>query len=162
MTFDPEMFKAVLRKFASGVTIITSTDEEGRLHGATASAFSSLSLNPPLILVCLDLASNTKAMIDRTNYFCVNILKDMQRPHSDMFARKSMSEEDIAKVSHSMSEHGLPILDDALAFIECKLHARYPGGDHEIYVGDVLNGGVRQGRPLLYFEAKYRRLGAEM
>ncbi|MCS7003541.1 MAG: flavin reductase family protein [Dehalococcoidia bacterium] len=161
MAISQDVFKAVLSRFASGVTIISAYDN-GRLAGATASAFCSLSLNPPLVLVCLDLKSNTKAIIDRTRVFGVNILQDTQRAASDLFARKVMTEEQLAKIGHTASPHGMPILDDALAFLECRVYAVYPGGDHEIYVGEVLDGGIRQGRPLLYYQGKYRRMGAEM
>jgi flavin reductase (DIM6/NTAB) family NADH-FMN oxidoreductase RutF len=161
MPISNDEFKRVLARFVSGVTVITAFDQ-GRLHGATASAFCSLSLDPPLILVCLDLKSNTKALIDRTNVFGVNILTDIQRGHSDMFARKTVPEDELARISHRHSKHGMPILDDALAYLECGVWARYPGGDHEIYVGEVLDGAVRPGRPLTYYEGRYRRLGGEM
>ncbi|MFN8533104.1 MAG: flavin reductase family protein [Dehalococcoidia bacterium] len=161
MAIDPTQFRQVLARFASGVTVITAFDE-GRLHGATASAFCSLSLDPALVLVCLDLKSNTKNLIDRSGLFGVNILADVQRWHSDLFAKKSVSDADLARVTHRHSEHGMPILDDTIAYLECRVERKYPGGDHEIYIGEVLDGGLRAGRPLIYFEGKYRRLGGEM
>jgi flavin reductase (DIM6/NTAB) family NADH-FMN oxidoreductase RutF len=161
MAIDAARFRQVLARFASGVTVITAFDE-GKLHGATASAFCSLSLNPPLVLVCLDLKSNTKALIDRSGVFGVNILADVQRWHSDLFARKTVSDAELARVSHRHSPHGMPILDDTIAYLECRVQAKYPGGDHEIYVGEVLDGGTHPGRPLIYYEGKYRRLGGEI
>jgi flavin reductase (DIM6/NTAB) family NADH-FMN oxidoreductase RutF len=161
MAIEGDVFKRVLARFASGVTVITAFDD-GALHGATASAFCSLSLNPPLILVCLDMRSNTRVLIDQAGVFGVNILADAQRWHSDLFAKKQITDADLARVSHRHSPHGMPILDDVIAYLECKVHAKYPGGDHEIYVGEVLDGGLKTGRPLMYFEGKYRRMGGEM
>ncbi|GIW10488.1 MAG: flavin oxidoreductase [Dehalococcoidia bacterium] len=161
MTIDPDQFKRVLARFASGVTVVTAY-EGNRIHGATASAFCSLSLRPPLVLVCLDLKSNTKALIDQRGVFGVNILADIQRWHSDLFARKTISEEELERVRYLHSPHGMPILENTLAYLACRVYAKYPGGDHEIYVGEVLEGGVRPGRPLVYYEGKYRRLGGEI
>ncbi len=161
MTIEPQQFRSVLARFASGVTVITAFDGT-TLHGATASAFCSLSLTPPLILVCLDKASNTRTLIDGCGVFGVNILADVQRWHSDLFAKKTVTEVELARVTHRQSQHGMPILDDCVAYLECRVQAKYPGGDHEIYVGEVLDGGLRPGRPLIYYEGKYRRLGGEM
>lgn len=161
MSFDPDKFRQTLRRFGSGVTVI-SAGHEGRLHGATASAFISLSVNPALILISLDLKSNTRTIINQVGYFGVNILSDVQRPVSDLFARKTMDESELAKIKHRHTENDVPILEDSLAWLECKVHAVYPGGDHEIYVGEVLSTDVRNARPLWYYDGKYRRMGGEM
>lgn len=161
MAFDPDTFRQTLRRFGSGVTVV-SAGHLGQVHGATASAFCSLSATPALILVCLDLKSNTRAIIDQVGYFGVNILSDVQRPVSDLFARKNVTPDDIAKIKHHHTENDVPILDDSIAWLECKVHAKYPGGDHEIYVGQVLSTDVRAARPLWYYDGKYRRMGGEM
>jgi len=162
MAFDPDAFRQVLRRFGSGVTVITA-GEDGQTFGATASAFCSLSINPAFILVCLDLKSNTKAVIDRTQLFGVNILSDRQRPVSDLFARKTMAPEDIAAVPKTLTEGGVPHFTDCLAFLECKVQRSYPGGDHDIYVGEILSAAYdAKRRPLLYYDGQYRRLGGQM
>ena len=159
MSIDHMLFRQVVGSFASGVTIIT-TGREGNFHGMTASSFASLSLNPTLVLVCVDRGATTMSMMDDSGYFNVNILASHQESLSRAFAsRGSPESHGLNGVDHRIGTTGLPLLNGALAFCECRTVQKYDGGDHCIYVGEVENAGVSdQDEPLLYYRGKYRGL----
>lgn len=156
MPIDEARFRQTLGYFASGVTVVT-TEQGGRLYGVTVSSFSSLSLRPPLILVCLDQRSSSHASISQAGGFVVNILERHQEHLSRRFAAPDV-EDKFAGVAWHTGMLGLPILDGALAVIECRLHATLPGGDHTIFVGEVADMAVSEGSPLLYFRRGYHEL----
>jgi flavin reductase (DIM6/NTAB) family NADH-FMN oxidoreductase RutF len=153
---DDARFRQVMGLFASGVTVVTSA-YEGRLSGLTVSSFTSLSLTPMLVLVCIDLRAASHAAISASERFAVNILAEDQEYLSRRFA--SAEAEKFTAGTFSMSEHGLPLLNGTLAQIECRMHAALPGGDHTIFVGEVLAVSCREGRPLLYYRSGYHQLG---
>lgn len=140
----------------SAVTIITATGEEGPA-GATANAVTSLSLDPPLMLACLDRGSRTLEIIRAGGAFGVNVLSSAQEELARGFASKAPHTEKFREVAYSERE-GVPILDGAVAWVACRLRELHPGGDHEIAVGDVLAVGGNGGQPLIFFGGAYRPL----
>ncbi|MEX2181253.1 MAG: flavin reductase family protein [Gemmatimonadaceae bacterium] len=155
MSVDPSLFRAALGRFASGVTVVTARDDDGRDVGMTVSAFSALSLAPPLILLCVDHGASVAPVLDRTMHFAVNILAADQEPISRRFAEREVDRFD--GVPFTRGRQGIPLLDGALAHIECRTEARHPGGDHTILVGEVVATTVRDGEPLIYHRGGYGR-----
>jgi flavin reductase (DIM6/NTAB) family NADH-FMN oxidoreductase RutF len=156
MPIDPSTFRATLGRFASGITVITARDTDGRDVGMTVSAFSSLSLDPPLVLVCIDNTASVAPVLEHCDLFAVNVLSDEQEPLSRRFAEKELDR--FEGVAYHRGQHGVALLDGALAQMECRVHARYPGGDHTILVGAVEATAVHEGHPLLYYRGGYGRL----
>jgi flavin reductase (DIM6/NTAB) family NADH-FMN oxidoreductase RutF len=150
----PEFF-AIMSSFASGVTVVT-TAHAGRPVGLTVSAFASLSVEPMLVLISIDKRVSTHETLQASGLFAVNILAEHQADLSTRFAAKV--EDKFAGLTYRLGAHGQPLLEDTLAFIECRTVALLPGGDHTIFVGEVLDGGTREGRPLLYFRRAYHSL----
>ena len=152
---SPADFRHVLSHFASGVTVVTTTDSDTRPAGLTASAFTSVSLDPPLILVCVDHKSQTYPALLERGRFAVNILTADQSDLSKRFASTRLDK--FTDVRFHASESGLPLLDDALAFLECSTVNTHVEGDHTIFVGLVERAGTGSGDPLLYFRGRYDR-----
>jgi flavin reductase (DIM6/NTAB) family NADH-FMN oxidoreductase RutF len=153
----PDDFRRVLGHFASGVTIVTTCDADGRPSGLTASAFTSVSLDPPLILVCVSHKSQSyPAMLERGR-FAVNFLRREQEEVSRRFATSRLDK--FEGVPYRMSELGLPVLAEALAHVECVTVNRHVEGDHTVFIGRVEGGGTAEGEPLLYFRGNYTHLG---
>ncbi len=146
--------------FASGVTVVT-TALENRLHGVTVSAFTSVSLDPPLVLIVLANETATRDMIVESSIFAVNVLSDEQEFLSERFAaRAPIVNETFDGVSFHVGVTGAPILEKSLAWYDCRVEATHAGGDHTIFIGRAKAAGIEQGRqPLIYFANRYRRLG---
>jgi flavin reductase (DIM6/NTAB) family NADH-FMN oxidoreductase RutF len=161
MPFDPILFRQVLGRFATGVTVITVCKGEVK-RGMTANAFTSVSLNPPLILVSIDKKADTHSLLMESEAFCVNILPEHRRAWSDWWSGKAPKEQDqFANMPHSTRATGSPVLDDCLGYIDCKVWARYEGGDHTLFVGEVQEAAVNDDpnlKPLLFFASKYRKI----
>ena len=156
MTIDNDLFRSVLGRFASGITVITTTDALGRDHGMTASAFSSLSLDPPLVLVCIANDATMAPVMSAASSFAVNVLSDSQEAVSRRFA--GLIDDRFVGIGHTRGKLGDAIVDDVLAWMECRIVARYPSGDHVIVVGEVESAGARDARPLLYYRGGYAQL----
>lgn len=153
---DRDLFRAVLGRFVSGITVITARGADGAPHGMTVSAFSSLSLDPPLVLVCIGQEATMAPLLAEATAFGVNILGDDQEALSRRFAGKL--EDRFAGIGHTDGQLGAPILDHVLAWMQCRIVARHPAGDHVILVGQVEQADVREGNPLLYFRGGYASL----
>jgi len=151
-----EEFRRVLGHFATGVTIVTTRDADGRPTGLTVSAFCSVSLDPPQILVCVDHKSQSYPALRDGGHFAVNFLGDGHEDISRRFATTRLDKFD--GVAHRLSGHGVPLLDGALAQLECRVVSRHVEGDHTILVGLVEDARNGAGEPLLYYRGKYRRL----
>ena len=152
-----EAFKQVMGSFASGVTVVTTVDEHGHLWGLTVSAFSSLSLDPPLCLVCVDKRAGSHGALVTSRKLAINILADSQEELSIHFA--SRSDDKLASVPHRAGPAtGCPLLVGALATIEGELVDVLSAGDHDIFVAAVLVTTVHPGRPLVYFRGGYADL----
>lgn len=154
---DREQFFALMGSFASGVTVITSRGTDGVMRGLTASAFCSVSLEPRLCLVSVDLRSESVSAIRESGGFVVNILASNQEEISRRFASKMPDKYE--GISYRLGPvTGAPILDGVLAWIECTVYEVFPGGDHAIFIGEIQDGTANEGTPLLYFRTRYRQL----
>ena len=184
MAIEKEFFRQVMGRFATGVTVVT-TRSQGEIGGLTVNAFCSVSLNPPLVLVCIDNQSNTLPLFRASKIFAVNMLTDKQEDLSRGFATNSKERyEHFYHASYHVAATGAPIIDDVLAFVDARIVAEYPGGDHTIFLGQVEAMGT-EGRvtfvndagkeqstlldydgitpaislhPLTYYEGQYRHL----
>jgi flavin reductase (DIM6/NTAB) family NADH-FMN oxidoreductase RutF len=157
MTIDPDSFRSVLGRFPSGITIVTTVDGDGRDVGMTVSAFSSVSLRPPLIQVCIDKAASMYNALLRTDRFGVNILAAEQEALSRRFAAIDSSHR-FEGVGYERAENGVVLLDDALGHLECTVSARHDAGDHTLFVGEVERASAGDGRPMLYYRGGYAQL----
>lgn len=153
MSVSEDDFKNALSRFASGVTVVSTKDAAGKLHGITVSAFCSVSLAPPMVLICIEKTTVSHYAFEESSVFVVNILRDSQADASEKFATPFADK--FEDVEHYLSSEGVPILKDALASLECRLTFSYHGGDHSIFVGQVENVTVRDGDPLVYFQGEY-------
>ena len=157
MAVDDAEFKAAMSHFASGVTIVT-TESEGRAYGMTVASFASLSLHPPLVLVCVEKAVKTHDAIAAAGKFGVSILAANQAEISTRFA--SRSDDKFAGIPVDRGALGVPLIRGALTTLECKVREQLPGGDHSIFVGEVVDARTAGGTPLLYFRSGYREMRA--
>ncbi|MBA2333995.1 MAG: flavin reductase family protein [Blastocatellia bacterium] len=154
MAIDNDEFRAALSRFASGITVVTTKDAEGRLHGITVSAFCSVSLDPPLILICVEKTTGSHYAIEQSGIFVVNVLNASQSELSERFA--STLPDKFDDIDFVRGINGIPVLADSLANLECRLKNTCDGGDHTIFVGEVERAMIRDGDPLVYFHGDYR------
>lgn len=157
MPVTQDEFRAALSRFASGVSVVTTKDARGILHGITVSAFCSVSLEPPLVLICIEKITGSHYAFEESNTFVVNILHEGQGNLSEHFASQFPDKFD--DIEYRLNAEGVPVLDDALVNLECRLQLAHPGGDHSIFVGEVEKVTVRDGMPLIHFQSEYRELG---
>jgi flavin reductase (DIM6/NTAB) family NADH-FMN oxidoreductase RutF len=163
MSTTQEEFRLAMGCFTTGVTIIT-VDDDGKVEGMTANAFASVSLDPILVLVCVSHKARTHAHIHARKRFGVNVLSEHQRKISEHYA---LAERDPALAEHEAgarfdrTRHGTPVLGGALAYLECRLQTTYEAGDHTIFIAEVEDVVVNEGRPLLYFKSAYHDIGPE-
>ncbi|WP_075618228.1 flavin reductase family protein [Paenisporosarcina indica] len=150
---DDRLFRNVMGSFATGVTVIT-TEIDGDIHGMTANAFMSISLNPKLIAISIGERARMLQYIKSAKQFAVNILSSNQINESKQFSGQLNLEHEVAFESYK----GLPILQNSLAVVTCKLHSEYEAGDHTIFIGQVTGVKLEQHNPLLYSQGKYREL----
>jgi flavin reductase (DIM6/NTAB) family NADH-FMN oxidoreductase RutF len=155
MSLDQDAFRAVLGRFASGVTIVTVLGANGRDYGMTVSAFSSVSLEPPLVMVCIGEEASLKPMIAEATHYGVSILASDQEPLSRRFAAHG---ERFDGIGFTRGENGMALIDGALAFMECRIVARHRAGDHTVVIGEVEAASVEDARPLLYYRGGYAQL----
>lgn len=156
---DADTFRAVLGRFASGVTIVTVRDAEGKDHGMTVSAFCSLSLDPPLVLFCVDHAASMHDLLLEHPRFGISVLSSSQEAFSRRFAdQESERSERFYGIAYRRGESEVVLLDDALAHLECRVLRHHDSGDHTIFVAEVERGRALDGRPLLYFRGGYAQL----
>jgi flavin reductase (DIM6/NTAB) family NADH-FMN oxidoreductase RutF len=156
-------FRKAMGSFATGVTVIT-VDHEGEVHGMTANAFASVSLDPLLVLVCVDHRARTHAHLHSRKRFGVNVLAERQQGISEYYADPGPTHryaEREAGAGFDRTQHGTPVLHGALAYLECRLHTAQDAGDHTIFIAEVEDVVVREGDPLLYFRGEYRKIGTE-
>jgi flavin reductase (DIM6/NTAB) family NADH-FMN oxidoreductase RutF len=153
MAVTEEQFRHALSRFSSGVTIVTTRNPAGHAYGITVSAFCSVSLVPPMVLVCIEKVTASHGAIEEAGAFVVNVLSETQRSLSDQFAQPAADK--FSNVEVENNDSGVPVLGDALANIECRLEHSYDGGDHTIFVGFVERVTVRDGEPLIYSQGDY-------
>ena len=160
--FDPRYFRTVCGEFATGVTVVTS-GKAPAFHGMTANAFTSLSLDPPLILICVDKNTHMLKTLRETPAFTVNILATDQQNLSNYFAKSDRNygpaEFTDINLEYELGETGAPRIAGAIGYMDCTVHDIAPGGDHEIYIGEVKACWYRSGAaPLIFFEGSYREI----
>ena len=162
MTVEPRAFRDTLGRMPTGVTVITTTARDGEMHGVTIGSFSSLSLEPPLVLFCLDKDANCRQAFLDSTHFAVNVLAEDQSSLSSIFATKN-APRPWHDLDYSLGEaSGAPLMAGAVAQIECATEAIHDGGDHDILIGrakTLATDGA--GRPLIFFAGGYRRLDAD-
>ncbi len=153
----PDEFRAALGRFASGVTVITVELPERGVHGMTANAFCSVSLHPPLVLVCVDHLAETYLHLREQGEFGVSILKVEQEALSEFFADPKRSHDASYRlgIRYRQMKSGVPVLEDTLANLDCRVVAAHAAGDHTIFVGEVREVALGEGAPLMYFRGRY-------
>jgi len=155
MPIDDGHFRLALSHFASGVTVVT-TAHDGQLYGMTVASFASLSLHPPLVLVCIERSVKTHDAIAAAGRYGVSILSSGQADISSRFASRRDDKFDGVELIEGALD--VPLIAGALTAIECRLYDRLPGGDHTIFIGEVMNIHTTEGDPLLYFRSGYREM----
>jgi flavin reductase (DIM6/NTAB) family NADH-FMN oxidoreductase RutF len=157
MTIDPDAFRSVLGRFASGITVVTTLDTDKRDVGMTVSAFCSVSLHPPFVQLCIDHEASMFDALQHAERFGVNVLAAEQEALSRRFADLDASHR-FDGLGYSRGESGVVLLDDALAHLECRVVARHQAGDHTLFIGEVERATARDARPLLYYRGGYAQL----
>jgi flavin reductase (DIM6/NTAB) family NADH-FMN oxidoreductase RutF len=159
-SLSPELFRRVMGSFPTGVTVVTVEREPGTVHGMTANSFTSVSLDPLLILVCVDQNAQLLSFLKLQRRFGVNILRGNQQALSEHFAKPHPppEEERELNVQFEWTPSGIPLLAGALGHVACNVAAQYMAGDHTIFIGEVESLREGDGEPLLYHRRKYREL----
>lgn len=156
MAFDSALQRKIMGRFATGVTVVT-TSKDGQHGGLTANAVCSLSLDPPLVLVAVDKKAGSHAELLSHQCYAVNILSRDQEAISQRFAKSGPK--DFSGLNWKTAVTGAPILEGTLGYVDCRVVEVLRGGDHDIFVGEIVAGEISEGgEPLLYFSGKYRRL----
>ena len=160
-----DIFRSVVGRFASGITVVTAIDGGGTDHGMTATAFASVSLVPPLVLVCVDRSATMHDVLGHASHFAISLLSADQEELSRRFGSGEPQRGGIPEanrfegVGYTRSVNGAALLNDALAHIECRVHDRHVAGDHMIVIGEVESAVAFDARPLLYYRGGYTELG---
>ncbi len=157
MTIDTKKFRDALGHFATGICVATVASEREAPIGMTINSFSSVSLEPPLVLWSIQYNSECFASFEAVDKFALNVLSSEQEALSKAYSKKG--EHELASAHYHLGRTGSPLIRDAMACFECRVWARYPGGDHLIIVGEVLEFTTRATRkPLLFYKGKYAQL----
>ena len=156
MTLDSAEFRRILGHWASGVSVVTTRTPSGRPCGLTANAISSLSLDPPLVLACVERSADTHDCIVTTRKFAISILPESGERLARLFATAN-AEQKFDGIAFREEVTGAPVLEEAIAWVDCELHAQYDGGDHSIFIGRVVAGNAHEGTPLMYYRSGYGR-----
>ena len=156
------VFRQALGRFATGVTVVTAERAPGQVHGMTANSFTAVSLDPLLILICVDKQARMLAVLERTQRFGVSVLKDSQRAISEFFAlpEQDPAAERALGIRFHWTPSGIPVLSGALVQLTCRVASVHVAGDHTIFLAEVDTAEVFEGEPLLFFRGAYRRIAA--
>jgi flavin reductase ActVB len=150
---DSDGFRAAMSRWASGVAVVTSCDPAGRQHGFTATSFTAVSLDPPMVLVCLDRSASCSAAFATSDWYAVHVLHSGQEHVARQFASKGTDK--FAGLTVMRGSGGLPVLDGALALLECRIVDRIEAGDHVVLLGEVHRASRAEGRPLVYHDRSF-------
>lgn len=155
---SPEDFRAAMARFAAGVVVVTARGDDGVPRGFTASSFCSVSMRPPLILVCLANSADSYAAFASSEHFAVSVLGPEHQPLAEQFATKGADK--FAAQGLALTPGGLPAVAGALVELDCQMHARHPAGDHTVLIGRVAGArlGADTGTPMVYYERSFRLL----
>lgn len=156
-------FRRACAQFATGVTVVTVEREPGKVHGMTANSVTSVSLEPLLVLVCVDQKARALPLVQEKGRFGISVLKEEQKGWSEYFARPEQDEEAERRlgIRYRWAESGVPLLEGTLMQLVCQVVATQVAGDHTIFVAEVATAEVFDGRPLLFYGGKYARLRAD-
>ena len=154
MPIEKNELRRIMGHFATGVTVITTVSKDAAPFGLTANAFMSVSLEPPLLLISVDKKAESYPHFEQSRVFTINILRDDQEGLSRRFAVSGGNK--FEGIAYRRGANNVPILEDTLAHIECRLYASYDGGDHTLYLGEILEAETREGKPLLFYRGGYR------
>lgn len=159
---EPRAYRDLIGRFATGVTVIT-THIDGEVRAMTANSITSVSLDPLLVLVCVERRASLHDLLMESGVFAVNILGDDQRGLSEMFARRSELDEPMGGVPFVTGATGSPLIEGVIGWLDCEVWQTYDGGDHTIVVGRVVDMSMSRpdAHPLLFFRGQYRTLGPE-
>jgi len=149
-----QAFKEVMRRFASGVTVVTSL-KEGQPRGVTVTAFTSVSAEPPMVLVCVNREARTYLYISTSKIFCVNILASSQRALAERFSAR-IREHQFEGIPYTIDATGAAVLEGTLAHLDCQVIDEHQAGSHSIFIGRVISCAARPGSPLGYFDGSFR------
>jgi flavin reductase (DIM6/NTAB) family NADH-FMN oxidoreductase RutF len=153
---DPQLFRRACAQFATGIAIATVFDPQGAPHGMTVNSFTSVSLTPPLVLICVDYSANLLPFFRAASHYAINVLAEHQQALSQRFAQRGCDRFD--GVEWRPGATGVPLLPAALAHLECATTQVIEAGDHAIFLAQVIHAACFPGRPLLYFDSSYRQL----
>jgi len=153
---SPALYRRTCARFATGITVVTVVDENGRPHGMTVNSFSSVSMDPPLVLVSIDLRNAILGHFLSSPYFAINILAEHQEHLSKRFSSPSPNR--FNEIAWRVGEFGVPLLDGVLAQLECSVARTFEAGDHTVLIGEVRTAGCNDGKPLVFFNSSYRNL----
>ena len=153
-------FRRALGQFATGVTVVTVESTPRQVHGMTANSFTAVSLEPPLISVCVDQRAHLLPLLQEKRVFGINVLREDQQILSEFFARvdQPQKEETLLSVHFHWTPENIPVMNNVLCQVACRLHAMHVAGDHTIVVGEVISAALYPGQPLLFFRGQYRCL----
>lgn len=154
---DKSELRRVMGHFATGVTVITTRRDDGEIMGLTANAVTSVSLEPPLVLICVDKGADCYGCFGESRVFTINILAQDQEDVSRKFATKGAVK--FEGIGYRRNDLGCAILDDAVGYVDCRVVQEIDAGDHTIYIGEVDSGDAEERPPLLFFRGGYRRIG---
>lgn len=158
-SFSPRDFRNALGWFATGITVMTTCEPDGKFVGITVNSFSSVSLDPPLVSFCLDRNALSRESFLNAKHFAVNILSEHHEPVSAAFARSSSTGDKFVGLAYEVGSTGCPLLTDCLTHLECEREAFHEAGDHLIVIGRVIRLLQRsEGKPLLYFRGRYAKI----
>jgi flavin reductase (DIM6/NTAB) family NADH-FMN oxidoreductase RutF len=158
MTVEVDDFKKAMQLWASGVTVVTTHSEKFGMQGMTVTAFSSVSINPPQVLVCINESADTGAGIQESQCFVVNVLSSTQQDVSNQFAGGSSQEQRFENTAWTAGIAGAPVLENSIMSLECKVIEKIHAGTHWIIIGEVQDCVCRSGEPLLYYRGAYQQL----
>ena len=155
---DSQTFRQAWGKFATGVSVVTTVQEDGSVHGMTANGISSVSLDPPLVLVCVGHTAASYPLIREAKRFAINIMNEDQRPLAEYYARPSDQKTGELDVSFTHTERGVATVDGSLAHMDCRVVSEHEAGDHTIFIAEVEEIEIGDGKPLLYYEGRFSSL----
>jgi flavin reductase (DIM6/NTAB) family NADH-FMN oxidoreductase RutF len=154
---DASLYRRTCSLFATGITVVTTVDAHGHPHGMTVNSFSSVSLDPPLVLVCIDLKNAILGHFLTSAWFAVNILGEHQEDVSRRFSTAAQNR--FHGMDWRRGDSGVPLLAGVLAEMECSVTKTFEAGDHAVLIGEVRRASYRDGKPLVYFNSSYQNIG---
>lgn len=155
---DADQFRKAWGKFATGVSVVTSIEDDGSVHGMAANGIASVSLDPMLVLVCVDHRRNTYKLIHDSGRFAINILNSSQDRIAEYYARPPERREGDTDAVITVTESGAAYIQDCLTFMDCSVFQEITQGDHTIFIGEVHDLRIHDGKPLIFYESKFNEL----